>query len=176
MKSQLARKVRDQFKRRMAEELPPFVAIAADTPGDACYKWRARSELAVFVELCISTKDDAFTVEVGWSTDGEFPGSLSQFAAWLYDDPARGIKKSSEHEGGLRFRVGQLFRPPKDYWWDVVRGEAGEFNWRPPRPPPSHEKIEGCIQDAVRLVKEQALPYVAGRTGTEGASGFEVMS
>ncbi len=100
MRRSLNREFRRCARDRVSTMIPGFSEERADG-NDLRFARRVGTSLSLYVVLCVTSKDDAFTVEVAWSEEGEYPGDLRQFAAWLYDDATRGIVAAKLVDGGL---------------------------------------------------------------------------
>ena len=169
MRSELAKAVKKQFEARLKRELPQFRPVtSAETPaGCRLFEWQVASELSTFLLLVIS-RDDRFTVEGAWSSDGQFPNRL--LPGYPINFPAENVRRDEPKDGRFRFRLSRLWQPRGDPWWELVpQPSMAELQARLDRlaqgiidDPPVEEalqKVEPLVDDAVRKVALHAVPY-----------------
>ena len=172
MRKELGKAVREQFARRIAEELPEFEAVPLKeysrapwnmpASGSRVFRKPHGDDLYFFVVLSQSVKaKDWFMIDVGWNISPEYPGSFH---------------RKERHEEALALdsysvRLPDLFRSEWKSswqpWWtlgpqytvqemteQLTRGEFG--------PPP----LEQCMPDvspqvehAIQHLRDFALPY-----------------
>ena len=114
MRPRLANAVRESFSRRMAQDLPQFVAAetAGALKGGLLYRWQRTRTLNCYVYLQISAKmQDSFMVELSCSA-GQFPLNLVAYGP------------NDIREGSVRFRLPELYREKwaqetrrVPWWW-----------------------------------------------------------
>lgn len=169
MRKRLLKETHQEFDSGIRRLLPGFEPFQADVrPACRVYSRFFSPSLWVFIVLLPMDKEDHFTLEVGWSEKGTFPGALEQLAVHLFPDP-RGTRKQPELvDGGLMFRLKDLVSPPPrqlpDVFWDVITGRRCDDWHFESRPLPDRGRAAECVEDALILVRDHALPYVAKRT------------
>jgi hypothetical protein len=75
MRSVVAKELRKQFAARLKQALPGFRATKNQhvCPGDRLFEWITAPGRSIFLALQPASDYDEFTIEVSWSTDGEYP-------------------------------------------------------------------------------------------------------
>lgn len=164
MRRELKKALRQRFDLAMKESLPDFQpAERQEAPaGDSrLYVWRAREGLSLFIRLLLSHKDERFTVEIGWSTDGCFHGG-----------PTTSDPDAPAQAGGVSFRLSRLWkRGGTEQWWElsrllptnahltmsieeqVARLGSGDYVQE------GLANVDSMVDEAISLTREHALPY-----------------
>lgn len=163
MQSKLARALRQQFRASLKRLFPAFYEdCKVQLPsGWRAYKCDIEGGLTAFVILCISPKDDRFTVELVWTVDGRFP-------------TASILQTSGDKKKGESIRLSSLWHPQRiDFWWPVGRRRTLEemANFAPDQS--IEEKlvdIEAKVTDAMRKFQEFGIPYFKGISNRLGVS------
>lgn len=144
------------FKERLQRKHPDFLEVPSAAPWLQAFRRHVAGKSAVFIIWQFHDRDDAFTLEVGWSQKGRCPGGPRQRAF----SPA---KNPPSVDGGLLFRLGSfLQRQPRDFWWDITTGK--EFHLEA-EPLPGVEPgigLENALDSALILL-EKGLEYVERR-------------
>lgn len=153
MQSKLAKALRSQFEKELKNSLPAFSSDDhSEVPsGWRSYRFKVTPTLTLFVVLCLSPRDDRFTVELGWSEIGRLPVS----GAFRPTDSPR--------DGGLMFRLSVLWHPQgRDHWWVLGHERTLEemANFVPDQP--AEEKMPDVVPkvaDAIEKIVTFGLPY-----------------
>lgn len=153
MQSKLAKALRNEFKKELNNHIPDFVDDKdSELPsGWRSYRLDVTPTMTLFVVLCLSPKDDRFTVELGWSEVGRLPTA----GASRPTDPPR--------DGGLAFRLSELWHPQgHDYWWVLGHQRTLEemVNFVPEMP--AEAKLPDVVlkvADAIAKIVAFGLPY-----------------
>jgi hypothetical protein len=110
MKAPIAKVVRSAFEKELLS-MWPFFQRSVDQPlAPVCrlYKWTGDGA-SFFVMLQVDRRDDAFTIEVGWSLDGLWPPPFFVRAP---------VPEGAQAYRGLRFRLARLWEAT-DMWWQA---------------------------------------------------------
>ena len=164
MQSKLAKALRNQFETELKRNVPAFLEDKESElpPGWRSYRLNVAPGLTLFIALCLSPKDDRFTVELGWSEIGRLPAA----GAFGPTDPPKG--------GGLTFRLSALWHPQRhDYWWVLGRQRTLEemANFVPDQP--AEEKLPDVapkVADAIEKIVMFGLPYFEMIAAEKGVS------
>ena len=135
--------------------------------GDLLYHFDVGNRPSRYLHLQLHTSEDWFTIDVGWSEKGRYPGHLVGLA-FPVSVPALGICASEPIDGELRFRIGFLWPPYQDYWWRLDQEHTTEL------PPEAHLDmilagqevpdagdllISERVADALDRVSNYVVPY-----------------
>ncbi len=166
--SKVATALRQQFMASLRRLLPAFQEDRkVELPsGWRAYRCEVGGRLTAFVILCLSSKDDRFTVELAWSIDGHLPASSILLTP--------GAEKTGES-----IRLSSLWHPQRiDFWWSVGRQRTLEemANFVPGQS--VEEKlldIDAKVSDAMTKIRDFGVPYLKGISDRFGvpASCFE---
>lgn len=168
MQREAAKQVRKLFDEQMKRECPAFEK-AREQPftGDVLYRRQLSSGAVGFILLCIMQKDHMFTLEVAWSTDGEFP--VDMFCQVPFGVLSKGVPPESPVDGKVRFRVSEFWNPGRDGWWHLA-GERPtlqesvkallETDWENYKPTTfSKEQVDLAVGKASTALREFVNPY-----------------
>jgi hypothetical protein len=158
MRGMVAKAVRKQFAERLKHELPQFRPIKSEhlTHGERLFEWKAAPALFFFLMLQTDDHNDEFTVEVAWSSDGQFP-ILSINTSPC--EKARG--------GKMRFRLCN-FWTEEDEWFRVcsrpteAQLKAYFFegkDYYADSPEEAAQRVPALIEEAIQRILEHAVPY-----------------
>lgn len=113
MRSRLSAAVRTGFRLRMDQNLPSFRhSRESPTPSECdLFVCSSAPKLTLFLLLQVSSREEAFTIELGWSASGEYP-LIGAFTTGLVE--ASRLAQLEE----VRFRLPSLWSA-EDYWWKV---------------------------------------------------------
>jgi hypothetical protein len=169
MNSKLALALRKRFELELSRRLPFFTEVETQTGPERWrrFQWRASDALVFSIILVIPqlAKGDRFTVEIGWSSNGDFPGVLGPS-----DEP------SESGPNGVRFRISKLWSH-RDWWWwlgpeqtleTALQSLDNEDYLKPEDLTAKTNDIEPKVLDALKMIELHALPYfraVAERHG-----------
>lgn len=162
----MAKSVRQHFELNLRRELPQFQRLRGLPLPAECraYEWRVAGQLHYHLLLQLHRSEDAFTVEVGWTTNGRWPEHVP-----LPDGP-----HETAVSGDMRFRIGFLWSSRSDHWWRlapcrVVRlgaeDDGDDLGARLARlryPPPLADalaQVPRQVDDAIARIRQYALPY-----------------
>lgn len=187
MEAEFRKKVKSLFKTAMEGMRPRFVGETV--PGDpflkerdVLYRWEVEGSPAFFVLLWINPKaSNSFTVECGWSERGRWPNLALILSPC--SRPDLGLERSEEVDGEFQFRIGQVFAPQGDHWWEVAddeerygpsglgaMGPGGEvpadfLEKLMASPVSKRGQIEGAVADALGKIREFVIPLFEERRG-----------
>lgn len=167
MGKSLMHETRAVFDATLKRLFPDFRAVKAELPPG----WRAyralRGRLSVFIVFAPRSYESHFTVEVGWSDSDVLPTVL---ATRLLPDPEGRWQPIELPDGGARFRLTEFVPRPNGIFeleWDVVTGKrCAERHIESPRNVNASYAAE-CVEDALLMVREFAIPFILKRTGVE---------
>ncbi len=143
-----------QFRQLRGVHLPKHYRV---------YEWRVTDRFRLYLLLQLHRSEDSFTVEIAWTLNGRWPEDVP-----LPDSP-----RETSESGDMRFRIGLLWSPMADYWWDLApqlskvplgdalrdyEGFLGRFS-NPPDIDEAMSRVEPQVNDAIRRVREYAIPY-----------------
>lgn len=168
MRSALVKAVRKRFSLRLRAELPGFVeAKGNDLPAECrLYEWRISGQLRFYLVLQHHRNRDWFTLEIAWTRNGRWPAH-SAVPASPYEDP---------QSGDLCFRLGRLWaRDQKDIWWEFsprLSPLDAAFDDVVKELPLEEliPKVEPLVEDAIRHLIEDAMPYFRKVASAHGYS------
>lgn len=134
------------------------------TPECRPYEWAHDAKLRFFLVLQVHRSEDRFTIEVAWSGNGAWPeGHVPLPDAPLLDHPS----------GEVRFRIGLLWKPQPDHWWELVPGRVVAESPPAPRDPEAIWRaitnplpvevalgaVPAAVDDAIARVRDFVVPY-----------------
>jgi hypothetical protein len=159
MRTTVAKEVRKQFAERLNQKLPGFRAKRNEhvSSGERLFEWRAAPGLSFFLLLQPADDYDEFTIEVSWSTDGDYPMRVSNNSPY---EPSR--------KGKMRFRLCS-FWTEEDEWFCVSPRPSEEHlqayffgggtDYYPESPEEAVQRVPGLIEEVFRRIHEHAVPY-----------------
>lgn len=166
MRAAVAKAVRGSFERRLKTELPQFRRLRGNyLPADCrAFEWSVTDAFRLHLLLQLHRSEESFTLEVGWSRVGRWPEYVSP--------PVNADAATVADE--MRFRIGLLWSSNADYWWDLAprastipleealkdyQGFLDRFRDQAPLPEVL-SKVEPMVNDAFRMIREYAIPYL----------------
>jgi hypothetical protein len=159
MRGPVAKELRSQFAKRLKQELPSFRPTKNKhvAPGDRLFGMEAAPGLSIFLSLQPASDYDEFTVEVSWSTDGEYP-----IQTWC-DLPSKPSCK-----GKMRFRL-CYFWTDEDEWFYVCPRPSEEHqqkyfieggtDYYPESVEEAVRRVPRLVDEVFRRIREHAVPY-----------------
>lgn len=153
MQTTLATSLRREFAAALRRLLPSFAEDKnVELPcGWRAYRCVADRKFTSFVILCISPREDRFTVEVAWSLTGQLPCSeILQ---------APGTEKTGES-----LRLSLLWHPQQvDHWWTIGKQRTLEdlANFAPDEPVAEKLRdVEAKVAEAMAKLQAFGIPYL----------------
>jgi len=173
MRGPVAKALRKQFAERLKRELRGFQGRKNEyvAAGERLFEWKAAPGLSFFLLLQPADDYDEFTIEVSWTTDGEYPMLVSD------DSPLKLSRK-----GKMRFRLCQ-FWTDEDEWFYVCPRPSEEHlkayfyggaDYYPESPEEAVRRVPGLIDEAFQRIRDHAVPYfrnIATHLGKELPKG-----
>jgi hypothetical protein len=170
MRSVVAKEIRKQFAARLKQVLPGFRATKNEhvPPGDRLFEWKAAPGLSIFLALQPASDYDEFTMEVSWSTDGEYP--ILEFN----DSPWERTRKRK-----MRFRLCHFWTEQDEWFYVCPRPSeehlkayffGGGTDYYPESAEEAVRRVPGLIDEVFRRIQDHAVPYfrkIALDLGTE---------
>lgn len=161
MKAQLATALRQQFRESLRQIFPKFreERKCELPPGWRAFRCEDGGGFFAFVILCLSPKDDRFTIEIAWSTDGIVPTS-----------PILETQNKITTKGSIR--LSSLWHPQRiDFWWSIGKQQTLEemANFLPE--PSIEEKlsdIDSKLSDAIAKLEDVGIPYLRQKAADLG--------
>lgn len=155
MKRATEQAVRAEFQKRVARELQQFRLIESHELPAECDLFAAPlgGDLTLFVVFQVSSREESFTIELGWSTSGSYP-LVGAFATGHVQCPE--VSERTE----ARFRLPSLWTEG-DVWWSL----SGSRVWATLT---GSDHAQRALDDAWRrLLREgiQCLRVVARKHG-----------
>lgn len=145
--------IKKEFQSQIQRTLPRFHKEAAREipPGWTLYASRPNSSLTFYIIFHIHQYQNDFTCELAWSTCNTVP-------------PHGGRHPNDcPKNGGLSFRIGQLFEPVvSDHWWKVPGSILPQEMNLPATGHPmqlAKEIIIEQVENAVATIQQFAVPY-----------------
>ncbi len=119
MKRELAQAVKKEFAVELKQKLPQFAPLKTKNlpNGWFAFVWEVRPDFFVYIVLVIS-RDDRFTIELAWSSNGEFPATATLSNPIAY--PEFNVRRDEPRDGEFRFRLARLWLPRGDFWWELI--------------------------------------------------------
>jgi hypothetical protein len=168
----LGKEVKRRFCEQLRECLPQIAGVKHDRNrfGWKVFEWALSSDVKADLCLCLSVRDDAFTVEIGWSRQGRFPGHLG--IMFPHDIARARIHASEPVDGEFLTRLPYLYTD-KDEWWEVIprltvkeileqqqrQIETGQVEETPIEV--GLERIEPLVSEAVERIVTYGLPWLS---------------
>lgn len=154
---------------RMAAELPRFEAV----PAKSILLYRARHDDDAFFFVAFQSETrshEAFTVELALSPNDAWP-EAADASTIPVDIPERRLIRQRPRAGVFRCRIGFLFPPQKDHWWELTPKPSFEELMAALEnlgaEPPSHgtpeekaQKLASLVSDAVAKIRDHGIPYL----------------
>src|SRR5215204_218576 len=167
MRSKLGKIVRAKFDESMKKLLPSFSEDSSAIVPSGCkvYRLEISPSFTAFVTLLISPKDDSYTVDIGWSHNGEYPHST-------FTQP-----EEVSSQGDARFRLGHTFGSRQDFWWYLARRTSLDddfFSFVEDPIDVAIGRVDAAIADTFEKILYYAVPYFERRnreTSTAERSG-----
>ena len=154
MRKEISRAVRREFAKELLRCLPQFVADRTENiPGVVeHYVWHVAPPLRFYVLLQIHRTRNSFTVELVWTLRDRFPILL----------PLRSDTSPVVPEG--RLRLGMLWDPENDAWWEPKPGSWSNKEELLARVRPAvHDAVAGLVQYGVPHMDAVAKRVSAGQ-------------
>jgi hypothetical protein len=178
MKSKFKKVLKKEIAARMATEMSQFEPLdAPDAPDAPTYRFLHDRNNWLFIRFEISEKGwQAFTVELARSPDGRWPAAAE--VSIPVDIPERRLIRGTPASGGCRFRMGWLFPPQRDYWWELTAMESLEtimsrienLGAGADLPGPTSidtVKLSSLVDDSLNKIREYGIPYLTNSLGTK---------
>lgn len=164
MRKGIARKLRDEFSLQLKERFPAFaLAKGLRLPSDLrVYQWK-QPGLACFLVLNLHPYEDAFTVEVSWSTTGDWADASTV---------SPGTVPEVVDRQGVLFRIVLFWSKDQDHWWylgpslrEFHANDTGDFLSAPTRleeyspEAAAIARVDSQVSDAMEKIGQHAVPY-----------------
>ena len=170
MKYHFRKSIKKEIAAHMAVGLPQFEPL--DVQDGLLYRFCHEKGVWFFIKFQISNQSrEAFTVELARSPHSCWPETA--VLSIPVDIPERGLIRAKPESGVFRFRIGFLFPPHKDYWWELTPMESLEAIMNrfaiPGAVPDSSDsgsdkpgKMSSLVRDALDKICSYAIPYLNG--------------
>jgi hypothetical protein len=145
MQQSLGAAVKKVLGRRLRQAFPGLHKVRqAPIPGGSdLYEWKQSDKFRCYFHCQLHRYEDSFTVRIGWTLSGTFPG-LGPPPTSPYAEPAN---------GGLVLPLGMLWTGA-DHWWELrpkgrAQGEAA-----------ASTHVEWVVEDVLAKLNDYAVPYL----------------
>ncbi|HWB08177.1 MAG TPA: hypothetical protein VG826_02945 [Pirellulales bacterium] len=171
MRRELGKEVKRRFYEQLKERLPQIVEIKNERNrlGWKVFEWALSPDVKAYLCLCLSPRDDTFTIEIACSRQDRFPGHLRIMVP--HDIPRARIVADKPVDGEFLTRLPYLYSD-QDKWWEVMPRltveeimeqqrrliETGQIEETPLDV--GLERIEALVTDAVDRIVEYAVPWL----------------
>jgi hypothetical protein len=158
MRKEVLRAVRESFRRKIESGGRFRHGDDRGAPGSDIYVWKFSDDLNCFVYLLPSSKSyqDAFIVELGWSSGPSFPAT------------ARLQNKSRlDFQSDGRLRLPSLWREQwksaLEPWWELGRGlsvDLGNSFYSEEETLRRVAKVPEAVADAIDKLEKYGIPFL----------------
>lgn len=168
MRKEYRKAVREQLTTGLRRLDSSFAEVKVVSPvlvsGESVFESSVCDGLTTFLLLFPSpTGQQAFTLEVGWSTEGRFPDVVARPSKIL--GPADPIPI---HESEVILRIGDL-AGTGDRWWQLPDPaverpgdlQALQESIEPIDPGKAAETVAASVSEALELIAEVTLPFLS---------------
>lgn len=161
MRKELGKPTRELFFAMVGDVAPEFGRCSAhDIRGFTWWLCRQRGNLRQWLSFQQHRYDNAFTVEISWSS--------------VFEDPTRpplGTPEDPFTPCGCRMRLGAFWNKGGDFWWHLTDPPPGLLDVSPEEylqawAAPSAvdlvttlPRVRAAVEDAVERIREYAVPY-----------------
>ena len=121
MRKKIAKALAGAFSEAFLRKYPNFKSFPSPHKDMVVFMQPIKRKIAAFVVVVLSDDehDDAFTLEVAFSTTGRLPWDADQ-VKWRPEGEPPLVR------GGLNIRIGFFLQPARDVWWALPKGATGD--------------------------------------------------
>jgi hypothetical protein len=154
MRKELVKAVKIAFDARISKMLSQFQEVTEGEevpPQTVLYCWKVDASLWFYLFLQFHRNEDWFTIEAAWTRLGKWP-----------DSPLGREPELHSQDGQVRFRLGKLWEPRKDVWWELAPRPhfvtVLEAFYHPPLEK-ALQRVESLVDDAIGHIQRDGIPY-----------------